>query len=150
MKKIVLATALMVSAISSAHAYEAGVTVGRDFSGPESATVGVTVSEKFGKIGAAVGYDRNIRDGYQADRFSLIGSYDVYKYGKFTVSPKAGVAYVNPETGNDGYGWLVGAGVKYDLNANLAVGVDYRYFVNEKDVRGWEGGQLLLGVSYKF
>ena len=151
MKKVILASVLAMSAIGTASAREVGVTAGHDFAGIGSNMVGLTYSENFGEWSVAAGYDRNLRNGDEADRASLVVTRNMgWNVMGFPVLPKAGGAYVNPEGVRGGHAWLVGVGTRYAFGESLTATLDYRYQVGEDDVRDWDGNQVLLGLNWKF
>lgn len=150
MKKLIIAAILAVSSIGAANAAEVGVTTGYDFAGKDSTFVGVSIGEKYGSFGLAAGYERNLRDNIESNRFSAVGSYDLVTVKNFPVIPKVGVAYVDPDNAADGFALLVGVGTRYAVTDKFSLTLDYRYQVGENDVDYWDGSQVLLGVNYKF
>jgi hypothetical protein len=91
MKKIAIATIIALAA-GAASALELGVTGARDYSGTGTNGYGITVGDKAGKLGGAVGFQRFDYTGNRQDRFTLIGSYDVAKVGPATFAVKGGGA----------------------------------------------------------
>lgn len=149
MKKVILATVLSLAA-SAALAVEVGVNGSYDFDSSRPGA-GVTVGQKFGKFGVTGGFDRYTK-GTDTDKWSLVGSYDVFTVGKATVAAKAGAAYIN-NTGNtlkDGYAALVGAGVSYPITKELAGTVDYRYQAGQSKINSQNGSTVSAGIKYSF
>ena len=150
MKKIAIATIIALAA-GAASALELGVTAARDYSGANNQNgVGVTVGDKAGKLGGALGFQRFDRGTNDYDRYTLIGSYDVAKVGPATVAVKGGAAYMDPKTGSTGYAALVGAGVSYPLTKQLAATVDYRYQAGQSKINNQNGSTVAAGVKYSF
>jgi len=148
MKKLVLVAALMV--VVSAQAVEVGVNGGVDTANADRTSYGVTVGQKFDKFGITAGFDR-VKSGNDLDKYTLVGSYDVTKFGTSTVAVKAGVAYLdNRQVGADGYAALVGAGVSIPVTAKLAATVDYRYQVGQSRVSYLNGSAVTAGFKYSF
>ena len=149
MKKILFAT-LATMAIS-ASATEVGVNGLRDYSGATDRTgYGVTVGEKFGKFGAEVGFNRFTTGSNDQDRYSLVGSYDITKVGPVTLAVKAGVAYLNNQTGSDGYAITAGVGASVPVYKDLSATVDYRRQEGQHRVSAFDGNQVAVGLKYSF
>mgnify|MGYP003330338433 CR=1 FL=1 len=149
MKKILFAT-LATMAIS-ASATEVGVNGLRDYSGATDRTgYGVTVGEKFGKFGAEVGFNRFTKGANDQDRYSLVGSYDITKVGPVTLAVKAGVAYLNNQTGSDGYAITAGVGASVPVYKDLSATVDYRRQEGQNRVSAFDGNQVAVGLKYSF
>ena len=149
MKKILFAT-LATMAIS-ASATEVGVNGLRDYSGATDRTgYGVTVGEKFGKFGAEVGFNRFTKGTNDQDRYSLVASYDVTKVGPVTLAVKAGVAYLNNQTGSDGYAITAGVGASVPVYKDLSATVDYRRQEGQNRVSAFDGNQIAVGLKYSF
>ena len=147
MKKLVLVATLM--AAFSAQAVEVGINASNDTANTDRTGYGVTIGQKFDKVGVTAGFDRYTK-GNDLDKYTLVGSYDVTKIGTATVAVKAGVAYLNQKTGNDGYAGLVGAGVSIPVTAKLAATVDYRYQAGQSRVNNLDGSTVTAGLKYSF
>jgi outer membrane autotransporter protein len=149
MKKIALATVLALAA-TLASAVEVGVTGNRDFAGTDRNGYGVTLGQQYGKVNATAGFERFTKGSNDLDRYSLVGGYDVAKLGKTTVTAKAGVAYLQPQTGSTGYAALVGAGVSYPLTKTVSLTADYRYQVGQDRVDQYNGSTVGAGLKVSF
>lgn len=151
MKKIVLATALALAA-GVASAVEIGVTANRDYSQNQDRNgFGVTVGQKYNKVGVTAGFERYTQNANDLDRYSLVGGYDVATVGKLTVTPKVGVAYLNPQTTANGWQASVGAGVSYAVTKNVALTADYRYQTSlQTRVENFNGNVISGGVRVSF
>jgi opacity protein-like surface antigen len=150
MKKLAIASVLALAAFS-ASAVEVGVNGSYDFGGSnERPGAGVTVGQKFGKMGVTAGFDRYTK-GADQDKWSLVGSYDVATIANTTVAVKAGAAYLS-NTGNvaDGYAALVGAGLSLPVNKTVALTADYRYQAGQSRVNQFNGSTVAFGVKYSF
>lgn len=148
MKKVILAAALLTAL--AAQAVEVGVNTSVDYSNTDRTAFGVTVGEKFGNFGITAGFDR-YKKGNDLDKYTLVGSYDVTKFGSATVAVKAGVAYLdNRQVGNDGYAALVGAGVSIPITKQVAAIVDYRYQTGQSRVSSLNGNTVTAGLKYSF
>jgi opacity protein-like surface antigen len=150
MKKLAIASVLALAAMS-ASAVEVGVNGTYSWGGPvDRPGAGITVGEKFGKMGVTAGFNRATKDVDQ-DKWSLVGSYDVATIAKTTVAVKAGAVYL-ANTGNvaDGYAALVGAGVSYPLTKTVALTADYRYQAGQSRVNQFDGSTVAFGAKYSF
>jgi hypothetical protein len=76
MKKIAIAS-LIALAATTASALEVGVTTTREYIGTNSNGAGITVGEKFGKVGVTAGFERFTAGTNDQDRYSLVAGYDV-------------------------------------------------------------------------
>jgi opacity protein-like surface antigen len=156
MKKFAIATLLVVAA-ATAGAVEVGVIGGETFRTNDHTnnTAGLTIGEKFGKVGVAFEADHNFakKAATNADRYSLIGSYDVAKVGKADIAVKAGVDYLSQRSGSTlpaGYGLLAGVGATVPVTSKVSVTADYRYDAGQERVKSQNGNQVLVGVKYSF
>jgi opacity protein-like surface antigen len=150
MKKLAIASVLALAALS-ASAVEVGVNGSYDFGGSnERPGAGVTVGQKFGKMGVTAGFDRYTKTTDQ-NKWSLVGSYDVATIAKTTVAVKAGAVYLD-NTGSvaNGYAALVGAGVSYPLTKAVALTADYRYQAGQSRVDQFDGSTISTGVKFSF
>jgi len=151
MKKIVLA--LMFAGIASAaSAVELGVTANRDYSqSTDRNGFGITLGQKFDKVGVTAGFERYTQNTNDLDRYSAVVGYDVAKFGDLTVTPKVGVAYLNPQTTSTGWQGQVGLGVSYAVTKNVAVTADYRYqSALQTRVDNFNGSVVSAGVKVGF
>jgi hypothetical protein len=149
MKKIAIASLLAVAAIS-ASAVEVGVTAARDYAGTDRDAYGVTVGQSFGKFGVTGGFDRATKGANNQDRYTVVGSYDATKLGSATVAVKAGAAYLNNQTGSDGYAFVAGVGVSVPVANRVSLGLDYTRQEGQKSVAKFDGDRLTATVKYAF
>lgn|ERR1035437_4594547 len=147
MKKTLLASALLALA-SSAFALDVGVVGGYD-NNLNNGFAGVTVGQKFGKLGVTGGFERTTA-GIVQNRWNLTGSYNVMKIGSVTLVGKGGVVYLDNEKFDSGWAGQVGAGVEIPLTAKLAATVDYRYQFGQTRVDLFNGSTVFAGVKYSF
>ena len=150
MKKLAIASILALAAVT-ASAMEVGVNGSYDFGGSnERPGGGITVGEKFGKVGITAGFDRYSK-GTDQDKWSLVGSYDVATVAGATVAVKAGAVYLdNAGKTADGYAALVGAGVSYPLTKTVSLTADYRYQAGQTRVDKFNGNSVAFGAKYSF
>lgn len=150
MKKFALAT-LIALAVGSASAVELGVTTTRDYSqSPDRNGYGISLGEKFGKTGVTGGFERYTKGAVDLDRYSLVVGYDVAKVGVFTITPKVGVAYLQPQVGQTGYAATVGVGTSIPLNKTVSLTADYRHQIGQDRVNQYDGNTLTAGVKVSF
>lgn len=151
MKKIALAT-LFALAVGSASAVEIGVTAQRDYSqNPDKNGWGLTVGEHFGKASVTGGFERYTQNSNDTNRYSVVGGYDIAKFGDLTITPKVGVAYLNPTTTRNGWQGQVGVGASYAVTKNVALTADYRYQgAIQHRVDNFNGNVVSAGLKYGF
>ena len=147
MKKIILITALL--ATMGAQATEFGINTTRDTANSERTGYGLTVGQKYDKVGITAGFDR-YTTGTELNKYSLVASYDVTKVGAATIAVKGGVAYLDQKNTTDGYAALVGAGASYPLSKELALTVDYRYQAGQSRISSLDGNSVSAGLKYSF
>jgi opacity protein-like surface antigen len=148
MKKIAIASILALSAVA-ASALEVGVTTTRDDTGARNAT-GFTVGNSYGRLGVAAGFERFTQGANDQDRLSIVAGYNVAKIGAITVTPKVGAAYLNNQTGQDGYAATVGIGASMPLTKKVTVGVDYARQYGQDRVQSFDGDRVTASVKYRF
>lgn len=149
MKKFAIATLIALSA-AAASAVEVGVTAARDYAGSDRDAYGITLGQSYGKVSVTAGFDRATKGSNNQDRYTLVGGYDVAKLGNATVAVKAGGAYLNNQTGSDGYALTVGAGVSLPVTKNVAATVDYTHQYGQARVSSFDGDRITVGVKYAF
>ena len=147
MKKVILVTALLAS--MGAQAIELGINASRDTANTDRTGVGITVGQKFDKVGITAGFDQ-YKTGTDMNKYTLVGSYDVATVGAATIAVKGGVAYLDQKNTTDGYAALVGAGVSYPLSKQVALTADYRYQAGQSKVSSLDGSTVIAGLKYSF
>jgi len=151
MKKIAIATLLAISAVT-ASAVEVGVTTQRDYSQtPDRNGFGITVGQKYDKVSVTGGFERYTQNSNDTNRYSLVGGYDIAKFGDFTITPKIGVAFVDPTTTSNGWQGSVGVGASYAVNKTVSLTADYRYqSALQSRVNNFDGNVISAGVKVGF
>jgi len=149
MKKIAIASLLALAAIS-ASAVEVGVTAARDYAGADRDAYGVTIGQSFGAVGVTAGFDRATKGANNQDRYTVVGSYNVAKFGPATVAVNAGGAYLNNQTGTDGYALVAGVGISIPVASKVSLGLDYTRQEGQKRVDAFNGDRLTASVKYAF
>lgn len=149
MKKIVIATMVALAA-TTASAVELGVNATRDYSGTDRNGFGVSVGQKFGRVGAQVGVERFTAGSNDQDRYTALGSFDLAKVGPVTVAAKGGVAYLNNQRSNDGFAAVVGAGASLPLNKTLSLGLDVTRQIGQDRVSQFDGNLVTTSLRVKF
>ena len=148
--KIALVAAML--AIGTAQAVEVGVTAQRDYSQtPDKNGWGVTVGEKFGKTSVTGGFERYTQNSNDTNRYSVVAGYDIAQFGAVTITPKVGVAFVDPTTTASGWQATAGVGASYALTKNVALTADYRYQTSlQTRVENFNGNVITGGLKYSF
>ena len=149
--KIKLALVALMLA-SSAQAIEVGVTTNRDYSqNPDRTGFGITLGEKFGKTSVTGGFERYTQGANDTNRYSVVAGYDVAQFGAVTITPKVGVAFVDPTTTASGWQATAGVGASYALTKNVALTADYRYQTSlQTRVENFNGNVITGGLKYSF
>lgn len=150
MKKI-LFTILATMALS-ASAVEVGVTVNRDYTqNPDKNGFGVSVGEHFGKTSVTGGFERYTQNNNDTNRYSVVAGYDVATVGGVTITPKVGIAYLDPTTTANGWQGSVGVGASYSLTKSVALTADYRYQTSlQNRVENFNGNVISGGLKFAF
>lgn len=149
MKKFAIATAIALAA-TAASALEVGVTTARDYAGNNRNAAGITVGEKFGAVSVNAGFDRATQGTNDQDRYSLVAGVDVAKLGPVSVGVRAGGAYLNNQTGADGYAALVGVGASMPITKTVSLTVDATRQYGQNRVQGHDGNRVTAGIKYRF
>jgi len=149
MKKVVLATALVLAA-TAASAVEVGVTATRDYSGDNRNFGGITVGEKFGPLGITGGFERSTVGSDDQDRYSLVAGYDVTKLGSVTVTPRVGVAFLDNQTSSNGYAMTVGIGASVPVTKKVSVGLALDRQYGQDRVDQFNGNRITAAAKYSF
>ena len=148
--KIALVAALL--AVGTAQAVEVGVTAQRDYTqNPDRNGFGITLGEKLGKTSVTGGFERYTQNSNETNRYSVVAGYDVAQFGNVTITPKVGVAYLNPTTTDNGWQATAGVGASYALTKNVALTADYRYQTSlQTRVESFNGNVITGGLKYSF
>lgn len=149
MKKFAIATMIALAA-TAASALEVGVTTARDYAGNNRNATGITVGEKFGAATLTAGFDRATLGTNDQDRYSLVAGYNVAKLGPVTVAVKGGAAYLNNQTGQDGYAALIGVGGTLPVTKQVSLTVDATRQYGQDRVNSFDGNRVTAGVKYSF
>lgn len=149
MKKFAIASMLAVAALS-ASAVELGVTATRDYAGENRNFGGVTLGQHYGAVGLTAGIERANTGNNDQNRYSLVAGYDVAKVGVFTITPKVGVAYLDNQTGSDGYAMTVGAGVSVPVAQKVTLGLDVARQYGQDRVSQFDGNRVTVSAKYSF
>jgi hypothetical protein len=150
MKKIAIAS-LIALAATTASALEIGTTVTRDQSGATDRNGGgVTVGQTFGANTVTAGFERQTAGRNDQDRYSLVVGREVVRIKTASVAVKGGVAYLNNQTGQDGYAMTVGAGVSVPLTKQVSFGLDVARQYGQDRVQAFDGTRVTAGLNFRF
>jgi outer membrane autotransporter protein len=154
MKKVLLALALSLGLIATASAIDVGVYGGRLFatSNQDLNLVGVSAGQKFDKFGIQGTFDRSTTQVTTLNRYTVSGSYDVFKFGSIQTNVRAGVAYLDPQVSptHSGGAGFVGAGVSYPVTQKVSLTADYAYQKGNNITKVYDGSIATAGVKYSF
>ena len=149
MKKFAIATAIALAA-TAASALEVGVTTARDYAGNNRNAAGFTVGQKFGAVTMTAGFDRATLGTNDQDRYSVVAGVNVAKLGPVTVGVRAGGAYLNNQTGADGYAAVVGVGASVPVTKQVSLTVDVTRQYGQDRVQSFDGDRVTAGLKYRF
>ena len=149
MKKIAIATVIALAA-TAASALEVGVTTARDYAGDNRNAAGITVGQKFGAVSMTAGFDRATLGTNDQDRYSVVAGVNVAKLGPVTVGVRAGGAYLNNQTGADGYAAVVGVGASVPVTKQVSLTVDVTRQYGQDRVQSFDGDRVTAGLKYRF
>lgn len=149
MKKIAIASLIALAAVS-ASALEVGVTAAREYTDTNTNGMGITLGQKFGKVGVTAGFERFTKEVNDQDRLSLTAGYDVAKFGPVTVTPKVGVAHLNNSGAANGYALTMGVGASMPLTKTIDFTVDARRQYGQDRVQAFDGNTVTAGLKVKF
>jgi hypothetical protein len=150
MKKIAIAS-LIALAATAASALEIGTTVTRDYSGAEGRNGGgITLGQTYGANTVTAGFERFQKESNDQDRYSLVVGREVTRVGTVSVAVKGGVAYLNNQTGQDGYAMTVGVGASLPLTKQVSLGLDVTRQYGQDRVQAFDGNRVTAGLKYRF
>lgn len=145
--------AVLASAFTMASATDLGVDVGRNF-GSHQSYVGVSLGQKHGIYGWTLGYDHASQDVSPSvrswNRFSLVGSRDMFRLGNTTVAAKLGVAHIDPSRGKSGGAVTLGLGTSHPLTKHTTFVTDLSYQNGQNKISQYDGGQFQIGFKHAF
>ena len=67
-----------------------------------------------------------------------------------TVAVKGGAAYLNNQTGQDGYAALVGVGASLPVAKKVALTLDATRQIGQDRVNSFDGNRVTAGVKFSF
>ena len=149
MKKITIAAALVLAA-SAASALEVGVTQTRDYAGVNRNGTGLTVGTSVGAVGVTAGFERFTEGANDQDRYSVTAGTNVAKLGPVTLGVNTGVAYLNNQTGANGYALTVGAGASVPVTKAVSANLEVARQYGQDRVAQFDGNRVTVGLKYKF
>jgi opacity protein-like surface antigen len=149
MKKIAIAS-LIALAATAASAKEFGVTGTRDYAGTDRDGTGITLGQKYGRVGVTAGFERFTAGTNDQDRLSLVAGVDVAKIGAVTITPKVGVAHLNNQRGADGYAMTVGVGASLPITKQVSVTADVARQYGQDRVQSFDGDRVTVGLKFRF
>ena len=150
MKKILIATAIALAA-TAASALEIGTTVTRGQSGATDRNGGgITLGHNYGATTVTAGFERFTAGTNDQDRYSLVAGREVARIKNASIAVKGGAAYLNNQTGQDGYAMTVGAGISIPLTKQVALGLDVARQYGQSRVQAFDGTRVTAGLNFRF
>ena len=154
MKKVLVALALSLGLIGTASAVTLGVNGGVITGGNDGGVAGVTVGEKWGKIGVDAGFARGWGQNTTSDRWTLVAGYDVARVVGVTVTPKIGYAYLDNSNTTiamatpSASAGLVGVGASLPITKQISATADYAYQFSGSSNNN--ANVITAGLKYSF
>lgn len=148
MKKLVIASLIFASV--SASATDLGITAARGVAGDSRTYGGVTLGQHYGPVSATVGIEQSSVGSNDQTRYSLVGGYDVAKFGDVTVTPKLGVAYLDNQTSSNGFAMTTGVGVSVPVTNTVTVGFDVERQFGQNKVSEFNNNRFVASVKQVF
>lgn len=148
MKELVIASLIFASV--SASATDLGITAARGVAGDSRAYGGVTLGQHYGLVSATVGIEQSSVGTNDQTRYSLVGGYDVAKFGDVTVTPKLGVAYLDNQTSSNGFAMTTGVGVSVPVTNTVTVGFDVERQFGQNKVSEFNNNRFVASVKQVF
>jgi hypothetical protein len=148
MKKIALAALAAVSI--SASALEVGINGVESTAGNNRYGAGVTVGQQMGDIGVTAGVSRFVREANDQTRWSLVADKKLASAGPVSLAGRAGVAYLDNRTGNDGFAATLGVGASMPIAKNLTAGVSVDRQWGQNRVSSFNGNIVTAGIKVGF
>ena len=154
MKKVLVALALSLGLIGTASAVTLGVNGGVITGGNDGGVAGVTVGEKWGKIGVDAGFARGWGQNTTSDRWTLVAGYDVARVVGVTVTPKIGYAYLDNSNTTiamatpSASAGLVGVGASLPITKKISATADYAYQFSGSSNNN--ANVITAGLKYRF
>lgn len=150
MKKIVIASLVALIA-TTASAWELGVDTSRSFAGKDNDSVGITLGKSFaGGVGLTAGFARDASKTSSQDRYSVVGSYDIVKFGGSTLSAKAGGVFMANSDVANGSALVAGVGLSVPLTKTVAATFDVSRQYGQDRVSQFDGNRATIGLKYTF
>ena len=103
-----------------------------------------------GDLGITAGVSRFTREANDQTRWSLVADKQLFAAGPVGVAGRAGVAYLDNKTGNDGLAATLGVGVSMPVTKQLSVGVSVDHQYGQNRVSQFNGNIVTAGVKVGF
>lgn len=140
----------MAVAAMSASAVELGVRGTASGASNMAASAGVTIGQKFGKLGVEGAFDRTTRGTENVNRWSFVGSYDLLNLGPVTMAGTVGVALVDPANSSNGGAVTLGANAVLPVSKQFSLVGGYYYQSGADRVSFANGNYFTFGARYSF
>jgi outer membrane autotransporter protein len=147
MKKVIFST-LAVLALSTSAA-EVGVNVTQD-KVTDRTGYNIVVGDKFGPVGLEAGFTHFAKGDNNQNRYGVTASYDFLKTSFASFGVRTSAAYLDNQTGSDGYAVTVGAGVSVPVTKSLSAVVAFDRQYGQKKVESFNGNMISGGLKYSF
>jgi outer membrane autotransporter protein len=147
MKKIIFST--LATLALSASAVEVGVNSVQD-KATDRTGFNIVAGDNFGPVGLEAGFTRFTKGDNNQNKYGVTASYDIFKTSFASVDVRTGVAYLNNQTGDNGFAMTVGAGVSVPVMKNLSAVLVFDHQYGQKKVDSFNGNVITGGLKYSF
>lgn len=148
MKKLVIGS-LFALAATTASAWDISATATRDFHAERNGG-GLALGHNVGPVRVSLGAERFIAGKNDLDRYNIMASYDVVKTKLGNLSVVGGGAYLDNQTGQDGFAALAGVGYSFPLTKVVTLGVTATRQFGQDRVKSADGNSVTAGLRFKF
>ena len=149
MKKILIAS-IFALGTAAASAAELGLKTTKDWGATERSSAGFTLSERVAGLNAQVGVERFARGNVDQTRYELTASHNLFSVMGVTVAARAGGAWLDNQSGNDGLAAVAGLGFSLPVTKSMTLGVDAVRQIGQDRVSAFDGNLVSIGMRVKF
>ena len=150
MKKLTILASLLLAMVVSfaASATDLGVQYVHNGTSTNN-SYGIVLNQNIGDgFGVEGSFDRSTTSSQNFNRWSVLGTKDLFNVSKFTVHVKAGGVLITTPTVARSYAVVAGGGVSYPLSENVKLSVDYSYESGQQSASAFDGN--MVAASLKF
>jgi hypothetical protein len=150
MKKLLISLLLLIGL--SANAVELGLVTTYNKT-TDTSGQGVTIGEKFDKVGVSYGYFQSVSStGLWQHKSAYTANYTLYDLNKVSFNVKAGYAHIDKQNSTaNGWTTLTGLGASYKLSDSTKLAVEYvRQHSSSNTMSVYNANILQAGLKVSF